>query len=89
MNTKHTQGEWKFEMPHFTYHITCNGKSIVQIIPTQEQQEYEANAKLIAAAPDLLVALERLVSRVEENGYHTSFTMAFEKAKSAIKKATE
>jgi hypothetical protein len=49
----------------------------------------EANAKLIAAAPELLENLERLVSHIEENGLQNNFTSAFERALAAIKNATE
>lgn len=49
--------------------------------------ESEANAKLIASAPDLLENLIRCVDRLEENrlGHFT----AVRRAKEAIKKATE
>ena len=48
-----------------------------------------ATAKLIAAAPDLLEALAFCQSVIEKNGlFDVSDKMAFDKADSAIKKAT-
>jgi hypothetical protein len=54
-----------------------------------EPEEAEANAKLIAAAPELLEALEKCL---DELGCYRLSEEAFpviEKAKAAIKKATE
>jgi hypothetical protein len=49
---------------------------------TQSTEEIEANAKLIAAAPDLLEALIEVV-RISDRKHD-----AWDKAKEAIKKAT-
>lgn len=67
--------------------ITLNGESIdVWYFPSSfEKEEAEANAKLIAAAPQLLSNLIRCVDRLEENGMGDIF--AVKKAKDAINKA--
>ena len=48
--------------------------------------QQEANARLIAAAPDLLEALKWMVLRTEEGGY--SDGKCLEEARAAIAKAT-
>ena len=49
-------------------------------------QELAANARLIAAAPDLLEALKWMVLRTEEGGYPDG--KCLEEARAAIAKAT-
>jgi hypothetical protein len=53
MEFKGTKGEWKVIGGVILRSIECNGKQIVVC----QGKEVEANAKLIAAAPDLLEAL--------------------------------
>jgi len=64
METKHTQGEWKVEKPYFNYRVTCNGETVAQIYPTNEE---EANAKLCAASPVMLDALETIYNNLALN----------------------
>jgi hypothetical protein len=92
METKHRQGEWKTSKPYFNYYVTCNGESICQINASDDE---EANAKLIAAAPDLLEALIEMNKWVcvnfPEHGMSHEFgsCASFNKMRTAIKKATE
>lgn len=88
MNTKHTPGEW----------FTCRGVSsiyiearlrqgVVQEIaacgPTEAgHEQQEANARLIAAAPELLEALQAVVAVADRA------TDEFDRARAAIAKAT-
>ena len=67
MNTKHTPGPWK----HQGVAAYANGATIAvatglhSIATIQERlAEQEANAKLIAAAPELLAALQTLCEDV-------------------------
>jgi queuine/archaeosine tRNA-ribosyltransferase len=95
MQTKHTQGEW----------VITRGANFIPSIASKELhqpiahlcnmtdsnkfcEEAEANAKLIAAAPNLL-NVAYLLSRY--NTPHNVFAIQelIEKAKEAIKKATE
>ena len=56
METKHTQGEWKVsEQSNYQFAITSQNHAIC-FIP-KASPNVEANAKLIASAPDLLDAL--------------------------------
>ena len=91
METKFTKGEWKalktglnetcifsdVDMEHI-FKITHNEGSKMQS---------DANAKLIAAAPDLLEALKLMVARAELRDNNNG--IAFRTAQQAIKKATE
>lgn len=63
MTTKHTSGPWRYEpgrdgRPPYVIRGTEGGFVVVGM--TAERQE--ADARLIAAAPDLLLALERITS---------------------------
>lgn len=73
--TKHTPGPWTVEIVkdggNWTYNVRtvkphnpagCLGKHIATCNPLMEARG-ESNASLIAAAPDLLAALEDLVER--------------------------
>lgn len=66
METKYTKGEWKIETAHSklpkdctTYYIfTSHDMAICEFTRANHiKEETEANAKLIAAAPELLEAL--------------------------------
>jgi len=97
MSTKHTKGEWR--LVHVVDHPTESNMQIGFIqtdktcfdfsaieSDTMPRLEFEANAKLISAAPELLENLIRLVDRLEENGLgHLSATT---RAKECITKAT-
>lgn len=88
---KGTKGEWVCEEV-FTkngsyFKVTVeNGESICNIT-TRSQERQLANAKLIAAAPELLKRLITLVERMEENDLGNFHSVKM--AKEEIKKATE
>jgi len=98
MNTQntsgqHTKGEWHSKEGQI-YPIET-GKTLA-VIPyfDKDNQEQEANARLISAAPELLEALKQLVEHIEwredfliedaEEGNQNAYTLA----KAAITKAT-
>lgn len=86
MNTKHTPGPWKTHNEH----VLANGYKISSII-SHKTTEGVANALLIAAAPDLLVALSHMLADVEayqSNPHGVSPTGFVAKARAAIAKAT-
>lgn len=93
METKHTKGEWVISKESITY-IQTN-ESIPTVIcdfayAGPRILEEEANAKLIAAAPDLLEALTTLLKVFQTDGSdYEDDQKAISKAKQAIKKATE
>lgn len=78
---KHTKGEWSFGHNVGVY---SGNTHIADINPVENGfDETLANAKLIAAAPDLLEALKLMVDVVDGN-----YSEATDIAKAAIEKAT-
>ena len=58
MNTKHTPGPWEYDRN--AGHIVTQGVSVCRISACSGYGEHDDNARLIATAPDLLVALRKL-----------------------------
>ena len=102
MNTKHTPGPWQVDETYTSMYMVTTTKArcpVAEVMcasdmyscidPTQEE---EANAKLIAAAPDLLEALRELVSDCEMASGLISDSSYYEHdldaARRAIAKAT-
>jgi hypothetical protein len=98
-NMAHTKGNWFVQGDKYpTIQSRHNGDGI-KTYPTIatvnstfiEYEEYRANAKLIAAAPELLEALIDMVNSVLDdtgNAEHHK-VIALRNAKQTIKKATE
>jgi len=92
MTTKHTQGKWTDNKDNT---IRTESRTILaQICNSWElEKEAEANAKLIASAPELLEVLNQAVLRLEE---YPTFSRQYSEdektflisAKKVIKKAT-
>ena len=93
METKFTKGKWHVEPHHNSdncYYISSE-KDIVITTAWQGRafkDEAEYNAKLIAAAPELLDALRTLVNGCLSDS-ESDKVVSLRKAKEAIKKATE
>jgi hypothetical protein len=100
MKTKHTPGEWifnKYTPCDFGVHsIEGRGNDIALVRGTDE--EAEANAKLIAAAPVMLEALQKAIEVIERlsdeystiANHHASYTVGEARIiEGAIRKATE
>jgi len=82
--SKHTPGEWEVVRGRCgpSVEVFGGGKAITEMWDRGDKETQEANARLIAAAPDLYQALKRLL----EAGYnadHEDYTVATK----AIKKA--
>ncbi len=87
--TKHTPGPWKVDGD--TY-ITAHSLIIAHCKQngSLKLEDAQANARLIAAAPELLEALEYAVLGLKaEQPSDYSFDLAFSMARAAIKKATK
>lgn len=94
--SKHTPGPWiavgsmveigDDEVPDV---CTCNPQLFGQgHLPITSEREY-ANAHLIAAAPELLEALKRLIATgLDEREYHEFMSNPAHYARAAINKAT-
>lgn len=88
---EHTKGPWRVGVKNAGtdertvdaehYHVcTCHHHCVGSI-----EKEMEANARLIAAAPDMLEALERLVANLDEGDFVS--TTRIDEASAAIAKA--
>lgn len=89
MSTKHTQGEWVVAGTHKQF---VRIKDVAFICSTEDPRlpvgECQANAKLIASAPELLIALQRLTEWDRGMRGTIERRSAINQAKEAIKKAT-
>ena len=82
-NTKHTPGPW--QVGHVdTQSVRADG--LLVATTACQRKEWQANTRLIAAAPELLAALEGLLSCCQ-SGEWADIVAAHEKALAAIKKA--
>lgn len=86
-NCKNTPGPWHIENTDLNqqYNIEANGSEVASTVTSwTNDEENLANAKLIAAAPDMLDIL------VECQKYHLELNSEIRsKIKAVIKKATE
>lgn len=85
---KHTQGEWVSLAYRVDVDVADGLSGICEMSEWMDESEMEANAKLIAAAPDLLKSLQECVKAMK---IVTSSAIKpfIERAEQAIKKATE
>lgn len=96
METKHTKGPWTIKSvseSDIAYRIIaeCDEENVFCVWRTTDEIQTEANAKLIAAAPELLEALQevRLVFNPLIRSSKSDKDAAWLKVVNAIKKATE
>jgi len=85
--SKHTPGPWRYEEfgPNVIIKATKNPMlSVVHSLYHESREQMEANADLIAAAPELLEALEALV--LDESKEYIP-TRLWDAARAAIAKA--
>lgn len=92
MNTKHTPAPWTVN-PKAKTNIRHGNLTIANCSSTHDgsrEEEEIANAKLIAAAPELLEALQDLTWLIEQGAMIEEIQEAIKaKALPSIKKATE
>jgi len=100
METKFTKGEWKILQGKSQRDVFESGRLLATAYNNTVSkqniflEEAIANAKLIAAAPDMFNALEELLAQVKQFtagniGEQDYFRDEISNAKKAIKKATE
>lgn len=89
MNTKHTQGKWRFnENDGFIY--TGTSTKIALVVGKDSEEEEDANAQLMVSAPELLEALiiaEQQVNYLVRQ-FDTGQSKSLFKIRKAIQKAT-
>ena len=95
MTTTHTPGPWKYGMKHGSPNaaficVTSGNTDIATVDANACHASGQANARLIAVAPELLAALERLASCPDCNADMLSpmTIKAMDDARDAIRKAT-
>lgn len=92
METKHTKGEWKVSQSKTerlgNIVVDSNTRNIAKVLSWD--LEAKANAKLIAAAPELLEALKCIIEKEKMFNLEIPVVLhePFRKAEQAIKKAT-
>jgi hypothetical protein len=86
MSTPHTPGPWRISTIG-SYGIAITGyTSVIANVPDDDAI---GNARLIAAAPELLAALREITSHATNfGGAPLSATKMFDRARAAIAKAT-
>jgi hypothetical protein len=100
MNTQHSQEKWQynenFNWKTHPFSVTVRKRgvhsTVVANIPTRATippQEQMANARLIAAAPDLLMALQAMLDCCYDEELNDETVQAVRMARLAVKKATE
>lgn len=90
MNVQHTPGPWKAQPGE---NFVTDGRDIVicEMHRHHTDEQVKANARLIAAAPDLLVSLQALFALPEYDGTKVTSLHRIsvkEKVRAAISKAT-
>lgn len=94
--SKHTPGPWSYRYWNNCsdnnllegYSISTDGHLVPMNTAEGDVYEAEANARLIAAAPDLLEALLSTRDHIDMNALEVSHCKDAEKIRQAIKKAT-
>lgn len=81
---KHTPGPWKFGNAHSTYFVYHGNQPHARVARTYTANN--ADAKLIAAAPELLEALQGLADCLKDSADFKDCPLG--KARAAIAKAT-
>lgn len=93
---KHTPGPWQyvFEGGTVAFIVEADGATIAKLSVTENSTAHSAlpaNARLIAASPDLLKALKEVIyhaAPICECAYGPDMGAAFDQARAAIAKAT-
>lgn len=92
---KHTPGEWTFEPENGDKFATVKAADgtqsgqLIAVLKYQSTEQSNANAKLIAAAPDMLKALMEIRSIELSNFRDKKYDDLFKSIDMAIAKATE
>lgn len=93
MKTSHTPGPWKARIYPYGDHHQVSNKSgqmfIADVLKLDADEQTEANAKLIAAAPDLLEALKDIIHANDTGMGKSAVRLRIDIAREVIKKATE
>jgi len=84
--SKHTPGPWAWDVDYDVV-LGSNKSTVCKIATGEDREEEDANARLIAAAPDLLVACRGLVEAADLRLGAGAIKSALDLARAAISKA--
>ena len=92
---KHTPGPWELEQePHRYFWQIFGDYKLVASVPTggnknsdEQKARKRADAILVAAAPDLLEALERMIGKAYKQNWNDNYPEELGQAEAAIAKA--
>jgi len=92
---KHSQAPWSHH-PYDNIILTHDGRKLFEWIAKSSRvlgkevsvAQRDANARLVAAAPDLLESLEEMVSQFDQFGLIDCEERAIKEARAALAKAT-
>ena len=83
--SKHTPGPWKWD---YAVSIKAEAGLVALVYSPPKHDDLGANASLIAAAPDLLAALQSIAALDDgDNAQLWDFAAEFDAARAAISKA--
>lgn len=94
---KHTPGPWEWDWRQIDGEADCGVRwmkreghaySVCRAPRYQSQEQWEADARLIAAAPDLLSALIAMEAKASKQNWNDAYPDQLEAARAAIAKAT-
>lgn len=85
--TQHTPGPWELVKQEDDFEIKHKVYFIGSVYDFNQFPENEANARLIAAAPDLLEALEYMIEEATSGQFSNPSEEEIQKARAAIAKA--
>lgn len=87
MESKHTNGKWEIDPTGENKRAVWVGGSRICVVDEFPHQGSEANAKLIAAAPELLKSLMSIIDELEGEVLQSSMNSEILNAQSVINKA--
>ena len=91
--TTHTAGPWRLTLSDDTTIIAGDGTPVAGTLGNYDSDDewpvMEANARLIAAAPDLLAALRGMLADYEDYFGHERPSLTASAARAAIARATQ
>jgi len=90
--SKHTPGPWFTTRPHLTTYVEARLRpGVLQEVascgPTEIPEQSEANARLIAAAPELLQACTEVITAIDGRVHSSAALAAIDRCKEALTKA--
>lgn len=87
---KHTPGPWRID-PRAACRVVAGENDTVASAGCQSNlaDQYEANARLIAAAPDMLEAIQKALCCAEIDGLASAMAVLNTHGRAAIAKATQ